>query len=147
MPEHVVCLDITAFLLFGFMKLYELIQAYDFDEIMPVISNMFPGTSKYRKPLQQAYDILLEMRPVSSKKTIRYKLMRDDNSGDSYMGAADADFRCTWEVCLGKEVSRERGVDLNDAEILANCLVNICFLATHPRLFDGAYAELTRPER
>ena len=129
------------------MKLYELIQAYDFDEIMPEISNMFPGTSKYRKPLQQAYDLLRKMRPVMSKKSIRYKLIRDDNSGDSYMGAADADFRCTWEVCLGKDLSRERGVDLNDAEMLANCLVNVCFTATHPRAFDEAYAELTRLER
>lgn len=129
------------------MKLYELIQAYDFDEIMPEISNMFPGTSKYRKPLQQAYDILRAMRPVASKKSIRYKLMREGNSDECYMGAADADFRCTWEVCLGKDVSRERGVDLNDAEILANCLVNVCLIGTHPHAFDVAYAELTRAER
>ena len=129
------------------MKLYELIQSYSFDEIMPEILKMFPGTAKYREPLKQAYDILVEMRPVSSKKSIRYRFFNMDNSGESYMGAADSDFRCTWEVCLGKDVVRERGIDLSDAEILANCLVNICFIGTHPRRFDTAYAELTRPER
>ena len=87
------------------------------------------------------------MRPVSSKKTIRYQLMRDDKTNETYMGAADADFRCTWEVCLGKDISRGRGVDLNDVELLANCLVNICLTASHPRSFDQAYAVLTRRER
>lgn len=129
------------------MKLYDLIQAYDFDEIMPEILNMFPGTAKYREPLKKAYDILTQLRPVPSKKSIRYKLIQTGKLNESYMGAEDSDFKCTWEMCLGKDVSRERGVDLNDAEVLANCLVNICFTGIHPKSFDSAYAELTRPER
>lgn len=142
-----MCTCYHRFLFVRIMKLYELIQSYNFDEIMPEILRMFPGTAKYREPLKQAYDILLEMRPVPSKKSVRYRFFNMDNSDESYMGAADADFRCTWEVCLGKDVVRERGIDLSDAEILANSLVNICFIGTHPRKFDAAYAELTRPER
>ena len=67
------------------MKLYELIQSYNFDEIMPEILRMFPGTAKYREPLKQAYDILLEMRPVPSKKSVRYRFFNMDNSDESYM--------------------------------------------------------------
>ena len=40
------------------MKLQQLLLAYEFDEIMPIINDMFPGTAKYRKPLKTAYDDL-----------------------------------------------------------------------------------------
>ncbi|MBM6992173.1 MAG: hypothetical protein I3J02_02770 [Prevotella sp.] len=129
------------------MRLYELLQAYEFDEIMPVIVEMFPGTGKYEHPLRQAYDILVNMKPVASKKEIRYKILSAPNSDEQYMGAEDRDFDSTWEVCLGKNISRERGVDLTDIELVANTLVNICFIGRHPRSFDSAYAELTKPER
>lgn len=129
------------------MMLYDLLQAYEFDEIMPIITDMFPGTGKYEKPLHQAWNILLDMNPVLSKKNIRYKVMQGSRADESYMGAEDKDFDSPWEVIIGKNVSREKGVDLSDAELLANCLVNICFFGHHPKEFDKAYAELTRPER
>ena len=129
------------------MRLYELLQAYEFDEIMPVIVEMFPGTGKYREPLKEAYNTLLEMRPVPSKKDIRYKILPGSNGDEQYMGAEDRDFDTTWEVCLGKNLARDKGVDLSDVEMLADSLVNICFIARHPRSFDKAYAELTKPER
>lgn len=114
---------------------------------MPIITDMFPGTGKYEKPLRQAWNILLDMNPVLSKKNIRYKVMQGSRADESYMGAEDKDFDSPWEVIIGKNVSREKGVDLSDAELLANCLVNICFIGHHPKEFDKAYAELTRPER
>ncbi len=126
------------------MTLYELIQAYDFKEIMPVIVDMFPGTAKYEEPLREAYDLLLGMRPVPSKKSIRYKILKFDDSDAQYMGAEDRDFDTTWDVCLGKQVQREKGVDLTDAELIANCLVNICFIARHPKSFEAAYQKLRR---
>lgn len=129
------------------MKLYELLQAYEFDELMPVIVDMFPGTGKFEKPLREAYDILVTMKPISSKKEIRYKILPGSKGDEQYMGAEDQDFDTTWEVCLGKNVSREKGVDLSDAELTANCLVNVCFIGKHPRTFDRAYAELTKPQR
>jgi hypothetical protein len=126
------------------MRLYELIQAYDFDEIMPVIADMYPGTAKYREPLKRAYDILLTMKPVPSKRGIRYKIMPGAKGDEQYVGAEDRDFDANWEVCLGKDVSREKGVDLTDEELIANCLVNICFLAHHPKAFDEAYSQLNK---
>ncbi|MGI6242858.1 MAG: hypothetical protein ACOYJK_04910 [Prevotella sp.] len=129
------------------MRLYELLQAYEFNEIMPVITEMFPGTGKYQKPLQKAYDILLDMKPVSTKKEIKYRILSSPDGKEHYMGAEDRDFDTTWEVCLGKNLTKEKGVDLSDIEMIANALVNICFIARHPHAFDQAYAELTRPER
>ena len=126
------------------MKLIHLLQAYDFDELMPIINEMFPGATKYGKALREAYDTLLELKPVASKKPIRYKLMQDDNSSNSFMGAEDACFDTAWEVCLGKEVIRERGVDLSDIELAANCLVNLCLIARYPKSFEEAHRQLMR---
>lgn len=126
------------------MKLYQLIQAYEFDELMPVINDMFPGTTKYREPLKEAYDTLLTLKPIASKKTIRYKIMHNEKGSESYMGAEDSCFDTTWEVCLGKDVSREKGVDLSDVELLANCLVNLCFLGKYPKSFEEAHRRLLR---
>ena len=128
------------------MKLQKLLQAYDFDELMPEINDMFPGTTKYREQLKTAYDILTNMHAVESKKSIRYKII-DGEHNEKYMGAEDAGFECNWEVALGKDVSRERGVDLTDAQICANCLVNLCVLGKYPKEFEKAHRILTTPER
>lgn len=111
---------------------------------MPVINDMFPGTTKYREPLEEAYNTLLSLKPVASKKSIRYKILHNDKGSETYMGAEDSCFEATWEVCLGKEISREKGVDLNDAEILANCLVNLCFLGRYPKSFEAAHRQLLK---
>lgn len=126
------------------MKLYQLLQSYDFDEIIPVINEMFPGTSKFRKQLKQAYDLMLAMSPVASKQTIRYKQMKAPDGNLSYIGAEDSNFTSTWEVSLGKDVSREHGVDLSDVELLANCFVNLCLLGQYPQAFDSAHKIITK---
>uniref|UniRef100_A0AB33JGG7 Uncharacterized protein n=5 Tax=unclassified Prevotella TaxID=2638335 RepID=A0AB33JGG7_9BACT len=126
------------------MKLHQLFQAYEFDEIMPVINDMFPGTSKYREPLETAYNIILQMKPVPNKATIRYKIMDSDTKGEQYMGAEDSAFMTTWEVCLGKDVSKGGGIDLSNAEILANCLVNMCFISKYPKEFEAAHKKLLK---
>ena len=105
------------------MKLKQLFQAYEFEEIMPVINEMFPGTSKYREPLKVAYDILLELEPIPSKKGILYKIIDNKANGETYMGADDNNFRSTWQVALGKSVSRAKGVTLSDAEVAAKSLL------------------------
>lgn len=129
------------------MRLHDLMQAYEFDEIMPVIVDMFPGTGKFSKQLQLAWDLLLDMRPVTSKKVIRYKIIDGSKADEKYIGADDNDFMAPWQNIIGKDVARERGVDLNDAELLANCLVNICLLGRHPKAFDEAYRILSTPDR
>lgn len=125
------------------MKLHQLIQAYEFDEIMPVINEMFPGTAKYRDQLSEAYNIMTSMRPVSSSKSIRYKIIKGKGE-EQYMGADNSNFNGPWEVTLGKDVSREKGVDLNDIEILANCLVNMCFIGRYPQEFEKSHQLLLR---
>ena len=50
------------------MKLKDLLQAYDFDELMPIIADMFPGTGKYRHPLKVAYNLLMDTSIAPSKK-------------------------------------------------------------------------------
>lgn len=126
------------------MQLHHLLQAYDFDEIMPVINEMFPGTSKFRKQLKQAYDLMMEMRPVPSKKSIRYKQMKAPDGKYSYLGADDSCFTSTWEVSLGKDVSREPGVDLSEVELLANCFVNLCLLGQYPKAFESAHQIISK---
>ena len=129
------------------MRLYEHLQAYEFDEIMPVIADMFPGTGKYHDALRKAYDILLYMNPAPTEKDIKYKILSSADGNEHYFGAEDRDFDTTWEACLGKNLTKEKGVDLSDIEMIANALVNICLIARHPHTFDKAYAELTKAER
>ena len=126
------------------MKLNHLLQAYEFDEIMPVINDMFPGTSKFREQLKQAYDMLIAMKPVPSNKVIRYKVLSGDKPNHSFVGAEDSCFNAIWEVCLGKEVTKENGVDLSNAELVANCLVNLCLQAKYPKAFETAHRQLMK---
>lgn len=126
------------------MKLTHLLQAYGFDELMPVINEMFPGTNRFRSQLQVAYDIMVNMRPVPSKKVIRFQTLHDEKSPLSYMGAEDSCFDSTWEVCLGKEVTREKGVDLSEVELAANCLVNLCLQGHYPKTFESAHQQLMK---
>lgn len=128
------------------MRLYDLLQAYEFDEIMPVIADMFPGTGKFREQLREAWGILLSMKPAPAKKNIKYKFMQGSNAEEQYIGAEDCDFDASWEVIIGKNLSRDKGVDLNDAEMLANCLVNICLIGKHPKSFEKSYRILSAPD-
>ena len=34
------------------MKLQQLLQRYQFDDLMPVVADMFPGTGKFRAALE-----------------------------------------------------------------------------------------------
>lgn len=129
------------------MRLYDLIQAYEFDEIMPVIVDMFPGTGKFREQLHEAWNTLLDLRPVNTKKSIKYQFMKGASADEQYIGADDHDFDTTWDVIIGKNLVRDKGVDLNDAEVLANCLVNICLIGKYPRSFEKAYKILSTPDR
>lgn len=126
------------------MKLSYLLQAYNIDELMSVINDMFPGTGKFSAEFSQAYDILVNMTPVPTKKTIVYKVMDGSKPEESYIGAEDSCFNATWEVCLGKDVVRQRGADLNDAELAANCLVNLCLLGKYPASFEKAHQQLMK---
>ena len=126
------------------MKLKELLQAYEFDEIFPAVAVMYPNAKRHKHDFRLAYDLLVGMRPTLSKKNIRYTLMEDPSSKSHFFGANDQTFRTTWDVLLGMNVVRDKFVDLTDEELAANCLLNAIFLGKHPRDFEESYTKLVR---
>ena len=124
------------------MKLYQLLQSFDFEELFPTINEMFPNARLHRDVFEKAFDMLTTIQPIMSKKVIRYELMDDPNSNDMIVGADDNCFNSTWDVCLGKEIKKGKGADLNDVELAANCLLNILFIGRHPIAFEKEYKKL-----
>lgn len=126
------------------MKLKELFQAYEFDEIYPQIGLMFPKGRHLREEFRNAYNLLLDIKPVMSKKQIRYELMEDPDSNEVFFGADDHDFNGPWDVLLGKEIKKGPKVDLTSEELVANCLLNVVLIGRHPRAFDKDFEKITR---
>ncbi|EHG16365.1 hypothetical protein [Prevotella histicola] len=126
------------------MKLKELFQAYEFDEIYPQIGLMFPKGRHLREEFRNAYNLLLDIKPVMSKKQIRYELMEDPDSNEMFFGADDHDFNGPWDVLLGKELKKGPKVDLTSEELVANCLLNVVLIGRHPRAFDKDFEKITR---
>lgn len=126
------------------MKLKELFQAYEFDEIYPQIGLMFPKGRHLREEFRNAYNLLLDIKPVMSKKQIRYELMEDPDSNEIFFGADDHDFNGPWDVLLGKELKKGPKVDLTSEELVANCLLNVVLIGRHPRAFDKDFEKITR---
>ena len=126
------------------MKLKELFQAYEFDEIYPQIGLMFPKGRHLREEFRNAYNLLLDIKPVMSKKQIRYELMEDPDSNEMFFGADDHDFNGPWDVLLGKELTKGPKVDLTSEELVANCLLNVVLIGRHPRAFDKDFEKITR---
>lgn len=126
------------------MKLKELFQAYEFDEIYPQIGLMFPKGRHLREEFRNAYNLLLDIKPVMSKKQIRYELMEDPDSNEMFFGADDHDFNGPWDVLLGKELKKGPKVDLTSEELVANCLLNVVLIGRHPRAFDKDFEKITK---
>lgn len=126
------------------MKLKELFQAYEFDEIYPQIGLMFPKGRHLREEFRNAYNLLLDIKPVMSKKQIRYELMEDPDSNEVFFGADDHDFNGPWDVLLGKELKKGPKVDLTSEELVANCLLNVVLIGRHPRAFDKDFEKIMR---
>ncbi len=126
------------------MKLKELFQAYEFDEIYPQIGLMFPKGRHLREEFRNAYNLLLDIKPVMSKKQIRYELMEDPDSNEMFFGADDHDFNGPWDVLLGKELKKGPKVDLTSEELVANCLLNVVLIGRHPRAFDKDFEKIRR---
>lgn len=119
------------------MKFYQMLQTIGFDEIMPAVTEMFPGTGKFRPQLQRCYDLLIQMKPVISKKKIRYRVMDIPDSNQKYIGAEDSCFQAPWQNCLGKDIVKDKGVILSDVEVVANCLVNVALQGQCPQQFTN----------
>lgn len=126
------------------MKLYQLLQSFEFEEIFPTVNVMFPNAQLHRDIFEKAFDMLCNIQPITSKKVIKFELMEDPNSNDMFVGANDSCFQSTWDVCLGKEIKKGKGADLNDVGLAANCLLNVLFIGRHPQGFDKDYKKLLK---
>lgn len=121
------------------MKLLQYLQAYDFEEIYPNIGLMYPKARHLKEQFRHAYDILLSLKPVTSKKQIRYQLMEDPDTNEMFFGADDSNFKEPWDVLIGKDVKKEPKVDLTPEEMVANMLLNVVLIGRHPHSFDNDY--------
>lgn len=126
------------------MKLKEYFQAYEFEEIFPYIGLMYPKARNQRKAFQYAYDLLLDIKPVATKKYIHYQLMEDPDTNEMFFGADDSNFNGPWDVLLGKDVRIDPKVDLSKEEIVANCLLNTILIGRPPKQFESDYNFIRR---
>ncbi|MFC2456149.1 MAG: hypothetical protein ACFNQD_00830 [Prevotella intermedia] len=126
------------------MKLKEYLQAYEFEEIFPYIGLMYPKARNQRKAFQHAYDLLLDIKPVATKKYIHYQLMEDPDTNEMFFGADDSNFNGPWDVLLGKDVRIDPKVDLSKEEIVANCLLNTILIGRPPKQFESDYNFIRR---
>ena len=91
---------------------------------MPQEASIIPAFSRFSSTTA--------LRPVASKKVIRYELMHDPDSKEDFVGADDECFRATWDVLAGKEVKKGPHADLTDLEMTANCLLNAVLQGSSP---------------
>ena len=120
------------------MKLKRLLETFDFDDFFPEVCVMYPNAKRHKREFMRAFNMLYALEPQPSK------LMTDPVSGDSFYGAPDSSFSASWEVLLGKEVTKDKNVDLDDTALVANCLINIIFLGKHPQEYEDSYQKLIR---
>ncbi len=126
------------------MKLQQLLQSFEFEEFYPEIGLMYPNARRQRASFKKAFEIMINMKAVSSKKIIRYQLMQDPDTNEMFFGADDTCFKGPWEVVIGKELKRDPQVDLTDAQLAANCLLNLILISRHPQSFETDYLKITR---
>ncbi len=126
------------------MKVKELFETFEFEDIFPTVANMYPNARRHKREFQEAFDILQNIRYTSSNKNVRYMVIEDKESHDTYFGAQDSTFKTTWDVLAGKEVKRDKYVDLTDEEIAANILINAIFLGNCPKSFEESQRILKR---
>lgn len=126
------------------MKLKQLLETFDFEDFFPEVCVMYPNAKRHKREFMRAFNMLYAMKPQPSKKAIRYQRLTDPDSGDMYFGAQDSCFTTTWEVLLGKEVTKDKDVDLDDTSLVANCLLNVIFLGKHPQEYEDSYMKLVR---
>ncbi|MDD5861529.1 MAG: hypothetical protein PUD15_03080 [Prevotella sp.] len=126
------------------MKFYQLLQAYDFEEIFPEVNNMFPNAHLHEDVFRKAFEILQGLKPTLSKKDIRFQFIDNPSTDETFVGVPDTCFQTSWDVILGKELRKEKGVDLNDTQIVANCFLNTVLQSKHPQSFEKFYRKLMK---
>ena len=46
------------------MKLYQLLQSFEFEEIFPTVNVMFPNAQLHRDIFEKAFDMLCNIQPI-----------------------------------------------------------------------------------
>ncbi|MBR5038121.1 MAG: hypothetical protein IKX65_05315 [Prevotella sp.] len=126
------------------MKVKELLQTFEFDDLFPTIAIMYPNAKRHKREFKEAFDILTTMKSTASNKTVRYMLIEDPATKDNFFGAQDSNFNTSWDVLVGKEVKRDKFVDLTDEEMAANIIINAIFISKCPKEFEENQRALKR---
>ncbi len=117
------------------MKLQELLSKYTFDHIFEEIQLMAEDADKWRDVYRHAYEIMLDLQVIPSKKVIRYCLMDDPDSDDCFAGAPDSCFSTTWEVVLAKDILVDSECELSELELTVNAFLCTIYIGRCPRAF------------
>lgn len=117
------------------MQLFDVIGKFEFDTLFNELCDIVPEIGRKRSEIKDVYDFLLSQTPVTSKKTIVYQLIEDDDSFDCFVGAEDRCFEGNWNVLLGKEVVIDEGVEISMLEIAINSLLCIMLIGYAPKRF------------
>ena len=126
------------------MKLKELFQAYEFDEIYPQIGLMFPKGRHLRVQFGNAYNLLLTLNPVASKKQIRYQLMEDQILMRCSMEQMTMTLMVRGKFFLVRKLRKNLRLILTNEELVANCLLNTVLIGRHPRSFEKDYQAIVK---
>ena len=50
------------------MKLYQLLQSFEFEELFPAVNEMYPNAYLHRDIFEKAFNMLCNIQPVVSRK-------------------------------------------------------------------------------
>lgn len=117
------------------MKLQELLGKYSFDQLFEEIKLMAMDAERWQDVYHHAYDMMLGLQSIPSKKMIRYTLMDDPDSDDCFAGAPDSCFSTTWEVVLAKEIQVDEECELSELELTVNAFLCTIYIGRCPRAF------------
>lgn len=124
------------------MILQEIFRKYSFDTVFGDLVEMIPDLSRKRQAMLEAYDFVLSVPPVASKKRITYELIDSEDYADTLVGAEDRHFQANWNVVVGKEVVVDDEAEITPREIAANAFLCILLLGFQPRRFESLCEEL-----
>lgn len=96
---------------------------------------MAMDADRWHDVYKHAYDIMLDLQLIPSKKVIRYTVMDDPDSDDCFAGAPDSCFSTTWEVVLAKNIEVDEECDLSELELTVNAFLCTIYLGRCPKAF------------
>lgn len=129
------CLSLVGLCNFEFMQLQEYFRRFSFEEVFAELQLMLENAEGNRTVFQHAYEMMLTMDTIPSKKVIHYQIIDDPESEEYYCGAPDSSFNTTWEVILAKEVIVDEECELSDLEIVSNAFICSIIIGRCPRAF------------